>query len=75
MSYRNLTALANFDLTFKTAKLSNGSRAWRNRNCYKSWAKLVTKIKVGDRVGVGYMYSACGQCEYCIKRKRNFVCF
>nr|WP_307922687.1 alcohol dehydrogenase catalytic domain-containing protein [Mycoplasmopsis bovis] len=34
-----------------------------------------TKIKVGDRVGVGYMYSACGQCEYCISWKRNFVCF
>ncbi len=28
-----------------------------------------TKIKVGDRVGVGYMYSACGQCEYCISGK------
>lgn len=28
-----------------------------------------SKIKVGDRVGVGYMFSACGMCEYCISGK------
>ncbi|ENY69291.1 Alcohol dehydrogenase [Metamycoplasma auris 15026] len=27
------------------------------------------KIKVGDRVGIGYMFSACGQCEYCVGGK------
>jgi len=25
----------------------------------------VTKFKIGDRVGVAWIYSACGQCEYC----------
>nr|WP_318028633.1 alcohol dehydrogenase catalytic domain-containing protein [Mycoplasmopsis bovis] len=33
-----------------------------------------TKIKVGDRVGVGYMYSACGQCEYCISCDKEILC-
>lgn len=30
-----------------------------------------TKIKVGDRVGVAWIYSACGTCAYCISGKEN----
>lgn len=26
----------------------------------------ITHLKVGDRVGVPWLYSACGQCEYCL---------
>ena len=26
----------------------------------------VTNIKVGDRVGIPWLYSACGECEYCL---------
>lgn len=26
----------------------------------------VTSIKVGDRVGIPWLYSACGECEYCL---------
>lgn len=26
----------------------------------------VTSIKIGDRVGVPWLYSACGECEYCL---------
>lgn len=26
----------------------------------------VTHLKVGDRVGIPWLYSACGQCEYCL---------
>lgn len=26
----------------------------------------VTKYKVGDRVGIAWLHSACGQCEYCL---------
>jgi propanol-preferring alcohol dehydrogenase len=26
----------------------------------------VTNVKIGDRVGVPWLYSACGHCEYCI---------
>lgn len=29
-------------------------------------AEGVTSIKVGDRVGIPWLYSACGECEYCI---------
>jgi len=29
------------------------------------------KIKVGDRVGVAWIYSACGQCEYCKNGAEN----
>ena len=25
----------------------------------------VTKLKIGDRVGIGWIHSACGKCEYC----------
>lgn len=27
----------------------------------------VTTLKVGDRVGIPWLYSACGECEYCLK--------
>jgi propanol-preferring alcohol dehydrogenase len=33
--------------------------------------KLVTKFKIGDRVGAGWIYSACGKCEYCLKGFEN----
>lgn len=34
-----------------------------------------SKIKVGDRVGVGYMFSVCGMCEYCISGKEILCIF
>lgn len=30
-----------------------------------------TRFKVGDRVGVGWIYSACGRCEYCHRGDEN----
>jgi propanol-preferring alcohol dehydrogenase len=33
----------------------------------------VTNVKEGDRVGVPWLYSACGQCEYCLKGQET-VC-
>lgn len=33
--------------------------------------KFVTKFKVGDRVGAGWIYSACGKCRYCKKGLEN----
>jgi len=30
-----------------------------------------TTIKVGDRVGVAWIYSACGTCEYCLSGREN----
>ena len=39
----------------------------------------VTAVKEGDRVGVPWLYSACGHCEYCLSaasrsvRRRNSV--
>ena len=30
-----------------------------------------SRFKVGDRVGVGWIYSSCGQCEYCRKGYEN----
>jgi propanol-preferring alcohol dehydrogenase len=33
--------------------------------------KFVTKFKVGDRVGAGWIYSACGKCDYCKKGLEN----
>lgn len=30
-----------------------------------------TNIKVGDRVGVAWIYSACGKCEYCRSGREN----
>ncbi len=29
------------------------------------------RYKIGDRVGVGWIYSACGGCEYCLKGEEN----
>lgn len=33
----------------------------------------VKKFKVGDRAGVGWIYSACGKCEYCLKGWKIFA--
>ena len=29
------------------------------------------RYKIGDRVGVGWIYSACGGCDYCVKGEEN----
>jgi propanol-preferring alcohol dehydrogenase len=34
-------------------------------------APLKCRFNVGDRVGVGWIYSACGECEYCISGQEN----
>ncbi|WP_226669528.1 alcohol dehydrogenase AdhP [Metabacillus litoralis] len=31
----------------------------------------ITHVKIGDRVGVPWLYSACGQCEYCLSGKET----
>ncbi|WP_335872741.1 alcohol dehydrogenase AdhP [Bacillus sp. 2205SS5-2] len=31
----------------------------------------ITHLKIGDRVGVPWLYSACGQCEYCLSGKET----
>jgi alcohol dehydrogenase, propanol-preferring len=31
----------------------------------------VTALKTGDRVGVGWFYSSCGKCSYCIEGNEN----
>ena len=31
----------------------------------------VTSVKVGDRVGIPWLYSACGECEYCLDGKET----
>ena len=31
----------------------------------------VTRCKIGDRVGVAWIFSTCGQCEYCMKGLEN----
>lgn len=33
--------------------------------------KSVEKFKIGDRVGIGWIYSTCGKCEFCIKDLEN----
>lgn len=33
--------------------------------------KLVTKFKIGDRVGAGWIFSTCGKCEFCLKGFEN----
>jgi len=33
--------------------------------------KKVKKFKIGDRVGVGWIYYACGECEFCQKGLEN----
>jgi propanol-preferring alcohol dehydrogenase len=29
------------------------------------------KYKIGDRVGVPWLYKTCGKCQYCVKRREN----
>lgn len=31
----------------------------------------VTTVKVGDRVGIPWLYSACGECDYCLSGKET----
>ncbi|WP_144450271.1 alcohol dehydrogenase AdhP [Halalkalibacter nanhaiisediminis] len=31
----------------------------------------VTNLKVGDRVGIPWLYSACGECEYCLSGRET----
>jgi propanol-preferring alcohol dehydrogenase len=33
----------------------------------------VTAVKEGDRVGVPWLYSACGHCEYCLRKRSSAV--
>jgi alcohol dehydrogenase, propanol-preferring len=33
-----------------------------------------TDLKMGDRVGVAWIYSACGKCEYCLSGREN-LCY
>jgi alcohol dehydrogenase, propanol-preferring len=33
--------------------------------------KLVTNHKIGDRVGVGWIFSSCGKCRYCLEGNEN----
>jgi len=30
-----------------------------------------SKFKIGERVGIGWIYSACGKCKFCLKGKEN----
>lgn len=31
----------------------------------------VTAVKIGDRVGIPWLYSACGECDYCLQGKET----
>jgi propanol-preferring alcohol dehydrogenase len=31
----------------------------------------VSKFSIGERVGIGWIYSACGKCEYCLEGNEN----
>lgn len=33
--------------------------------------KNVTRLHIGDRVGIGWIFSACGECSFCIKGDDN----
>ena len=33
--------------------------------------KGADRLRSGDRVGIGWIYSACGKCEFCIKGDEN----
>ncbi|GBD39184.1 putative alcohol dehydrogenase AdhA [bacterium HR37] len=35
----------------------------------------VRKFKIGDRVGVAWIYSTCGSCEFCVEGKENLCVF
>jgi propanol-preferring alcohol dehydrogenase len=37
----------------------------------ESMGNKVTKLKQGDRVGVAWIFSACGKCSYCLAGKEN----
>jgi propanol-preferring alcohol dehydrogenase len=33
--------------------------------------RRANKFKVGDRVGIGWIYSACGECKFCLQQNEN----
>lgn len=33
--------------------------------------RKVSKFKIGERVGIGWIYSACGKCRFCLEGKEN----
>lgn len=33
--------------------------------------RKVSKFKIGERVGIAWIYSACGKCKFCLKGKEN----
>jgi alcohol dehydrogenase, propanol-preferring len=35
----------------------------------------VTKHQIGDRVGVGWIFSSCGECDYCLEGRENLCAF
>jgi alcohol dehydrogenase, propanol-preferring len=37
----------------------------------ESAGRLVTKLKVGERVGVAWIYSSCGKCSFCLSGREN----
>ncbi len=37
----------------------------------ESLGPMVTKFKIGDRVGIAWIYSACGQCSFCQEGNEN----
>jgi propanol-preferring alcohol dehydrogenase len=37
----------------------------------ESVGRKVTRYRKGDRVGVAWLYSTCGKCEFCLKGKEN----
>ena len=39
--------------------------------CITAIGKHVNKLQVGDRVGVAWIFSACGHCDYCAKGLEN----
>jgi propanol-preferring alcohol dehydrogenase len=36
-----------------------------------STGRLVTKLKPGERVGVGWIFSSCGKCNFCLSGREN----
>ena len=37
----------------------------------KAAGRSANKFKIGDRVGIGWIYSACGRCPFCLKGHEN----
>ncbi|MCE5274421.1 MAG: zinc-dependent alcohol dehydrogenase family protein [Syntrophaceae bacterium] len=35
------------------------------------WGKCVTRFRGGERVGVGWIHSACGKCAFCLREEEN----